>query len=281
MFFDINKSIREQGFWKTLIIIFLVFVVGVGSGYYLCIRININSSIQQGNKNSASISQNFINNDEKQPQDNTDNTNEIIEANDDKCTEGKFEEKIDDWEMAQYEKPDKEGFYCPNWWSSFSSPDIWYKNDIPTKFESIDIRYRIKSKNNTTPSFIFSIGKGQRILRIYIPEKNPQLVGFESFSMIDNNLERVDPKQLEKGPIKDGPEVNMKVQSIINEGNRATYVFNLKYISDTTDESVETSLRYDVALPDPDPQSQYSMQRIGLGTLKGNCIKPVSYKFCY
>jgi len=278
MFFDINKSIKEQGIWKTFIILVLVLIIGMGSGYYLCIYININSTIQQDNKNSASVSQQFISGVEKRPQNNTDNTNEIVKANNNKCTEGKFEEKIDDWEITQYAKPDEEGFYCPRSWSSFSSPDIWYKKDIPTKFESIEIKYRIKSKNSTTPSFIFSIGKGLRILRIYIPEKNPQLVGFENISMTDSNLERVEPRQLEKGPIKYGPEVNMKVQPIINEGNKATYTFNLKYISDTIGESVETSLRYDVSLPDPEPQSQYSVQHIGLGTFKGNCIKPISYQ---
>lgn len=278
--YDVNKSIKENGLLKTVLILLLIIGLSMIGGYYIIVNIgNSTQSLQ----NTANVGLQFTNG--TTGQDN-DSINKIIDDKKGGCIEGKFEDSLNDWEITQYDKPDEEGFYCPRLRSPFSSPDIWYKKDMPTKFESIEIRYKLRNKNDkdtTPPSFILSVGKELRIFRIYVPEKSPQLIGFENVYMGDGgiDLKRVDPKKLEKGPIRYGPEAEMNIQFTAKESNKVTYTFTLKYFSDTADGPVEEALNYDVNLPDPDLKSKYSIQRLGLGTFKGDCIKPISYKFCY
>jgi len=201
------------------------------------------------------------------------------------CEGGKFSEKIDDWKIRQYNNPDNEGFYCPRMTSSFSSPDIWYKNPIPTNFEFIEFRYQLKDKDmddDIPPSFIFSVGEEPRILRFYIPENNYQLVGFERIELEESKyiLEREIPQELSE-PIDTAVETELRVRMVIGEGNKVSLYFNPTYLSILDEDSTEDSFSYTINLLDPKPISEHSEIRIGFGTFKGNCIKPISYKFCY
>lgn len=208
------------------------------------------------------------------------------------CKEEVFTETTDRWTTKQYDKPDEEGFYCLSYFSKFSSPDLWYKNLIPTNFDSIEIRYELKNKDNNItnpPSFIFSIGRGgaiskeeNYILRLYVPEKSYQIVGFEKITKKDDgfSLEREEVKDLDE-PIEYGTEAELKVRIRIVEGNKARFDFNLQYISARNGRSVEKGFSYDVDIPVPGPESELSKLQIGFGTFKGSCVKPLSYKFCY
>jgi len=201
------------------------------------------------------------------------------------CEERMFEDKLSDWTIKYYNQADKDGFYCPRVSSPYPSPDIWYKSSILTKFNSLEIRYNLKNKNNSTstpPTFIFSIGDSPKILRLYIAERNPQIVGFEKIikegSTFSTKREAV--RTLDD-PIEYGTEAELKVRIIISGGNKATFYFNLIYISALDGRSVENSFNYDVDLPFPKPESELSKLKIGFGTFKENCVKPISYKFCY
>ena len=55
----------------------------------------------------------------------------------------------------------------------------------------------------------------------------------------------------------------------------------MQYISAFYGESVENDFSYEIDLPDPEPNSEHSKLKIGFGTVKGSCIKPISYTFCY
>ncbi len=201
------------------------------------------------------------------------------------CDSGLFEEKLDSWKIKYYDSPDEDGFYCPRSLSSFLSPDIWYKNLIPTNFESIEIRYKLKNKDNSTstpPSFIFSLGDNPRILRFYAPETNRQIVGFEKIIKdgTDFSTKREEPQYLDE-PVAYGTDAELGVKIMISKGNKATFYFKLMYVSALTGKPVENDFSYEVNLPDPMPESEHSKLKIGFATFKGNCIKPISYKFCY
>lgn len=232
-----------------------------------------------------------------QVQDLSANIAQIIKPNESpspqKCISGKFPDNADEWIIQQYNKPDEEGFYCPRLDSEFYSPDIWYRRSIPTKFESIEFRYKVKNTNqkrNPYPSFIFSFGKDPQIFRAYLPlESNPQLFGFEKITIVDSkySLERESPKTLNK-PVREEVENELKIRMIIEieQGNKVTFYFNPVYISAIEEDafSVEDkdSISYSFSLPnDPKPGSEFSESRIGFGTFKGSCVKPISYKFCY
>ncbi len=219
------------------------------------------------------------------------NTTQMIKAGKSNCISGKFPDDSDDWSIQQqYDQPDEEGFYCARLGSDFPSPDIWYRNNIPTKFESIEFRYKVKNRNediNIFPSFIVSFGKNPYVFRFYLPlESNPQLVGFQKIKVSTSSksgydLERENAREL-KAPIKDEVENELKIRISIEQGNKAIFSFNPIFISAINEESIEDGISYNLIFPnDPKPGSEFSETKIGFGTFQGSCIKPISYKFCY
>lgn len=271
------KNISLKDLPKNRLIIFLVgLAIGPAIGILLVLQMDLS-----GNKNTANVSQSLQFAElSSLPSDKTENIS---------CISGKFPDNVDDWVIHQYNNPDQEGFYCPRLRSDFLSPDIWYVNSIPTKFESLEFRYKVRNRNNnsdTTPTFIVSFGKDPTIFRLYLPlESNSQLVGFEKIITEDSkyDLEREEPKKLKK-PVKEEVENELKIRIIIEQDNKVTFLFNPIYISAIEEESasVEDSITYSFNLPhDPKPGSEFSQSEIGFGTIKGSCVKPISYKFCY
>jgi len=201
------------------------------------------------------------------------------------CVGEVFEDKLKDWKISHYSGIDKSGFYCPRSSSPFPSPDIWYKNQIPKIFDSIEIKYQSKNKDNSinNPSaFIFSLGEDPRILRFYVSEKDFQVVGFEKIMInkAGQPFEREAPGRILANPIKDGTEISLTIKPVQISGNKIAFSFILNYISDNTGSSMNDTFNYIVDLPDPNPESDYSKTEFGFATLKGDCIKPISYKIC-
>lgn len=265
---ELKKDIKNIGIRKILLILlilFIFFIVGSFSAYYLpwIKKINL-ANVNQKLEQQIVIS----------------SSSKISES--DLCEGGVFKDKLDDWIINYYNKPDKDDFYCPRSSSPFLSPDIWYKNSIPTSFKSLEINYQLKNKNDSIiipPSFIFSIDK---ILRFYIPENNYRIAGFEKITKKDTgySMER-DEVQLLDEPIEYGTETELKVRITIVERNKVVFYFNLKYISASSGRSIEKGFSYEVNLPKPSPESDISKLKIGFGTFKEGCVKPISYKFCY
>jgi hypothetical protein len=82
-------------------------------------------------------------------------------------------------------------------------------------------------------------------------------------------------------PIGWQEDAEAKVRVTINKGNEARFDVNLSYLSALDGKPTEEYFSYNVVLSDPKPASELSKIAIGFATLKGNCIKPISYKFCY
>jgi len=209
------------------------------------------------------------------------------------CEEGMFAENLDNWTIKYYEKPDKDSFYCPRSSKDFLYRIIWYKNPISTNFESLELNYQLKNKDSKTkdpPSFIFAIEENPDILRFYAPQqKNDQLVGFEKITKDESQSTSSDAGFLmkwEEGKTLDEriaywTEAALKVQVTIIGGNKAVFSFTLNYISAIDGRSAENGFSYEVNLPKPSPESELSKLKIGFGTFIENCVKPISYKFCY
>jgi len=275
---------KVENFLKKKGLYILVLIIGGFLVYFLQVipltyeRDQLSNEKDQLSKQLASLSANTL---------------QMTEAGESKCINsisGKFPDDQDDWVIQQYDEPDKEGFYCPRLHSDFPSPDIWYENSIPTKFESIEFRYKVKNRNEDIdifPSFIISFGKNPYVFRFYLPlESNPQLVGFQKIKVSTSSksgydLERENAREL-KAPIKDEVENELKIRMSIEQGNKAIFSFNPIYISAKTEESIEDGISYNLSFPnDPKPGSEFSETKIGFGTFKGSCVKPISYKFCY
>lgn len=207
--------------------------------------------------------------------------NEDLKEN---CDGGIFEDNLEKWIIKYYDKADEDGFYCPRS-NKFSSPDIWYKYLVPTDFNSFTIRFRMKNKKDSTedpPVFIFSVGENPRILRFYVAERNPEIIGFQKITMGDSELglKRESVRYLDY-PIEYNGDIELNVRMIVSRANKVTFYFNLSYISEFYNEPTEAVFSYDIDLLDPNLDSELSNLNFGFGTIKGSCVKPISYKICY
>lgn len=271
-----NKIKKSQHWIKKNWLPFIVGIIFCGAVVFSLLKLNIISIpwLKQ-----ASVSDVGTNQGSSTSSDSVDNKEKTI------CPGGAFADDLSNWKTNYYSKVDKDGFYCPRSLAPFPSPDIWYKNQIPKIFSSIEIKYQSKNKDNSidNPSaFIFSLGENPRILRFYITEKDFQVVGFEKI-IIDKEgqpLERESPGKVLANPIKDGTEVSLLIEPVQISGNKVAFKFTLSYISDNTNSSVVDTFNYVVDLPDPKPESDYSKTEFSFATLKGDCIKPISYKIC-
>lgn len=209
------------------------------------------------------------------------------------CDDGMFAEDLEKWDIKYYDRPDGEGFYCPRSSKDFLYRIIWYESPIATNFQSIELNYQLKNKNiniKDPPSFIFAIEENPGILRFYAPQqKNDQLVGFERIVKDEVEEDSSDISFLMKW--EEGKTLNermayrqeavLKVQTTMAGGNKVIFSFTLNYISAIDGRSAENGFSYEVNLPKPSPGSDLSKFKIGFGTFIGNCVKPISYKFCY
>jgi len=266
---DINKFVEKYGLAKTLIVIIVLCSVFnfllyhfVPKGYAL-LTASISNTVVDPNGGSGEPSK----------------TTPSPTKPEVSCVEERFEDNLNDWQINRYNQSN-DGFYCPKNWTGFLSPNIWYSELVPLGFDSLRIKYKAKNEDNstTTPSaFILTIGENPTIARFYVTEDNYQMVGFQKIDFKTQKLIWEDGRVLTQ-PIQCGTEVELRVRSIIDTGNKIKLVFNLLYVPSEGDRPIEDSFTYDVSLPDPTPEN--SMIKIGFGTLKKRCIKPVSYEIC-
>lgn len=271
-----EQRIKQRGLWTTLIKYFLVLSAGAIVGLFWesiwpkeAVRPQeqtTNTSIVLGNEAAAASAVASLKGAEKD------------------CISMEFHKSIGEWHLNEYYEPDEDGFYCPKSRSAFSSPDIWYREQVVADFENITFTYETRNSDEDTttpPSFIFSTGQSPRLARFYVPESEPQVVGFEAIYLqatTSPELVRISPPSALKAPILPGTQVELTVRSQVVKGNKVQYTYNLGYISDPSGESVEDVFSYEVLLPTPQPGA--TKIAIGFGTFKGSCIKPIRYSIC-
>lgn len=260
---------KEIGFVKTSVILLIALGI-VGGGSFWLGKSNSITNISQvvGAASSETASAYSALADSEIPNKNV-------------CEVKKFSDHEEDWLFNEFKK-DGEGYYCPKWNSGFLSPDMWYRNDINADFAKIRFVYEVKnndSKQIEPASFIFSFGESPRLMRVYIPERNPQLIGSESIvlSSSTDGLVRQDPYEL-RDPVKENTQAELTVRSVVVKENDVSYLYNLNYISDQSGKSIEDSFSRELQLPIPNLGA--ATVRFGVGTFKGSCIKPIEYEIC-
>jgi hypothetical protein len=98
---------------------------------------------------------------------------------------------------------------------------------------------------------------------------------------LDWVIERLSPKEELDYSIKYGEEVELKVYPE-NIKDMFSFDFILDYISASSGRKVKSEFNLpEVLLSDPNVESEFSQIKVGIGTKKGFCIKPISFKFCY
>ncbi|MEK7116971.1 MAG: hypothetical protein AAB837_02300 [Patescibacteria group bacterium] len=202
------------------------------------------------------------------------------------CVEDEFSETS--WDLKSYTKSDN-GFYCTKQSTNFGSPDMWYKNTIPSDFNFIEIRYKAENQdddNDFLPTFIFSLGDNPRILRFYIAEQDKKVIGFEKNNLATttdykDNLERESPARTLSYSMKKNVPVDILIKPFLTNSNSASINFNIRYISSENGETKTEDYLYNFQFPDPSPTNKNSKIKFGIGTVKGGCVKPISYKVCY
>lgn len=265
--FDVNKSIKENGIIKTAVFLLLVILIVVLVEHNLPFTKNTNT---QNVNFKLEEKQNEVKGEKTQSLDNLAKKSSAM----------RFEDHLDDWSIKFFDSATNDGFYCPSFFSPYQSPDIWYKHRLPVSFNSLFITYKLRSRIQNKPStFIISLSEDGKkyIWRFYAPHNNYQLVGFQKILVGGvNDLEWEKGQELSK-PIQKDSIINLNIRSQVRKGNEVNYLFNIKYISDSTTNPVEDSFSYDVKLSDPNPL--HSDAVVGVATLKENCLKPISYEF--
>lgn len=272
------KILEEKiGLSKNIIIVIFIIIfifIAFGSGVYITIKLGLANIV-------VNISDKGV---EPEPEKTFEN----------KCISGNFKDNINSWRIDYYSGPDSEGFYCPRS-RIIPIPRMWYKESISTKFESVEIRYKLKDENNNTstvPLFVFVIGKEDKdlesdkndILRFHVPEVESHLVGFQKRIMesFDWTIKRLPKKEELDDPVKYGEEVELKVSPRGNIDDVFSFDFKLMYTSAESGKGVEDIITFnDILMSDPNVDSEFSEIRVGIGTERGYCIKPISFKFCY
>lgn len=191
----------------------------------------------------------------------------------------------EEWIIAHYDKISDDNFLCPSSWSSFSSPEIWNNELVLANFKRITISFEVKNKKQDDqgiPTFIFSLGNKDRILRFYTPQKtkegSAQYVGFQKIKPPIECKElwgecNWEPSQSLDEPIATGPGrlILLQVDTQYKGDNIVGYVFTLNYPSALTFKKINKVFPYDIVIPAPDP-SLYKV-KWGVGTFKDSCFR--------
>jgi hypothetical protein len=180
-----------------------------------------------------------------------------------------------DWDFKSFSF-DKQKGVCANFWSGYQYPDLTYKIPVKQDFELFEISYKITHNDKYDNPFVISVGNDPKLIKYFIQEKNPQLIGVEMFKLGDKEPDRPLPDVLKDAP-KEGTVIVTSLRSSIKKGNELTFVLNVKYISNATNEPKEDSFSHDVALPEPQPGSKTT---INISVPRSSCFIPISYKVC-
>ena len=258
---ELRLFAKEQGYFRTLVFFVLFGILFFAIPAFLAgSKINISNSTSQTTKIEVPAG-----------------VKSEIKGSEDNLVYKNFDDNLLEWEIPLSSMND--GYYCPNVFSSFLAPEIWYEEQIPVSFKSLTFKYMLKngnSKNN--PSFIFSLGKSeQRFFRVYLPQKNPQSIGFEYYHSDDAVLSSEFLKgEALRDPIMQNSTIDFTIRSQIKKENTLTYIINVKYLSSVTETPIEDTFSYDVNYYDPDPAN--ALLDFGISTYRGNCIKLLRYK---
>ncbi len=199
----------------------------------------------------------------------------------DQCVHGSYDGFTNSWEVGNYKMLEEEESLCANIFSNFLSPEIWFKNTIPTIFESVKFSYIPEVINDNNSPLLFLLGKNLKIAKIFIQENNPQLIGFEKVNIDESGfpLEREQPFVLEDPP-QVGAKIDLTLRSKVIKENEVEFILNVLYISSVSGKPKEDSFEFKVLLPEANPLGKDSNIEIGVATLKGYCFKPSSFEVC-
>ena len=258
---NLDKFAEKYGYKKAILLFIFLSLLLANFFSFQFGKSQINNSVSSQSKTEVNIN-------------STSSTKQAVEGTKDDSKA--FDPSSSDWKLNQYHLSDE--YNCPNFFSGYPAPEIWYNKPIPVLFQSINIRYLIRNGDVNSlrpPSFVFSFGKSPRIFRFYLPQENPQSVGFEKFYDGGTTSKRLAGKDLED-PISTTSPIELTIRTQLKKEDEVIYTFNVKYISSVTKNPIEDVFSYDLNLEDPDPKN--ATAEIGIATFKSSCIKPLTYK---
>ena len=199
-----------------------------------------------------------------------------------------FYRNTQEWILRSYEGPNEDGFYCTKENTNFITPPIWRNAPIPADFESITISARVINKEKTTssPPLVFFLGEDPAIWELHAFNENPQIVSFKRFvfnsqattSEIFGALDFETPGRVLTSPLQYDTQIDLEISPVVNETNEATFVFSFSYLSSVDGKTVTEPLDYVMQLPFPNPKTAET--KVGFGTSKTACIKPIKFTIC-
>lgn len=254
--FDVNKSIKQSGLLKTLLVLGVIGVIFFLGRASTSVNITNIFSPQE-----ALITPTLG---QQQP---------ILVPEKNKCISGNFEEKKELWEIDGYFK-EENGYYCPAR-SGYQYWEIWYKEKLPVGFTSATLRYSLKdntTRNGIPPPAVFSYGDKQvRFYSIIVPDGDLKGVRFKDF-----------PQDRLKEQINFESEMTATVKPRVLDPNRNEIKLNFEitYLSESGDQVPPEYFSKDIKVPTVSPEEEGAKKQFGFGTFNGDCIKPIWFEIC-
>lgn len=185
------------------------------------------------------------------------------------------------WDFSRYNS-DESGLYCTKDRQRYQYPQVWYKENVPLLFSKVRLKYKIFNKyedENVAKSFVIFIGKDIKISEFYIPQSNPQQVGFKTFSYkgdiaVPSPAVEVNDRTLQD-PIENGSSIEIQVSTDLQPNGKILFSYGVTYLSAKTGIRLPDTFSFEVDVSDTSPEN--TLTQIGIGILKGNCIHPQSF----
>lgn len=207
-----------------------------------------------------------------------------------------------DWDTSRFNKIEN-GFWCPK--NSFVDPVMWWQKGIPLSYKSSTLEYEIKKAKTSfgyPPSLILEFAQKKDpqslvynstitpIYKLWVPEgESLQLFRFSKnqdytgSSKNPDDLLKPEEAFTLRSPVKLGGNNTLKIIFLDKIGNSINASFLYTYIPDFAnglDTPISDPISKNIKLPLSNTNSTNEHFYYGLGTYKGNCIRPISFYMC-
>jgi len=219
-------------------------------------------------------------------------------AEQNKCVSKNFDK--DQWNRQRFQE--ENGFWCPK--ESFTDPVMWLQEGFSLEQSSFSIEYEIKKGEKDfgkPPSFVLEYALKKDIskkvsdetitpiYKLWTPEgETLQLFRFSknydySNTEVDlNKLLTPEEAYTLSSPVKVGNQTDkMTIFLTGKNGNELILNFSYNYTDLILGKGLLDTITKTVKLPVSDVTTTKEVSYYGIGTFKGNCIRPVSYTICH
>jgi len=203
-----------------------------------------------------------------------------------------------EWNTSRYEELN--GYWCPK--NIFDDPVMWLNKPTTLSFVTFSVEYEIKKGRqdfHKPQSLVLEFAqirdKGKAVsdktvmpvYKLWVPEgTNNQLFRFSrnnDYSVESNEpLTVLTPEEANElsSEVANNQIDVFSVDQTRRDGKEQYVNFIYTYTPTKINKGISDTISKTIKLPTSDAGSSEEIFAFGIGTFKGNCIRPVSYKIC-